>query len=428
MEYEHPASKERQKDREITMMEFEKYLLKRKEIEERRQKATVEDMDAVCSICNEGEVTPENQILFCEACNVAVHQHCYGVEKIPEGDYYCIACRHHGRDKMFQSMSESERLEARTKLPPLPVACELCTAKKGAFTRVDTSNASCDSNNAKWVHMTCAKWHGLDFVTVGDASLVEDVTQLKQFYRRKNISCRICKGMRGAYTKCRHEGCQNFCHITCAIESGICEVVHGEDVEGNQIAFNPWSLLCPDHSKIEKQESDLKRVEELVRRAKEFPVEKMPPPLLTDLGPYNKLTGEQRKVALGVSEYEDKYMADILKTKLAGVRCEVCDVIEDIHGRNLCRCDVCGSVVCHSCELFSENPGQRSFRCRGCRSRLENKDATEPQCIMCNQKGGLLVEATSAPMLKQGHWKSNPKEFERSLFKKAQWAHILCSL
>jgi len=32
------------------------------------------DMDAVCEICNDGEVTPDNQIIFCEACNVAVNQ------------------------------------------------------------------------------------------------------------------------------------------------------------------------------------------------------------------------------------------------------------------------------------------------------------------------------------------------------------------
>jgi len=46
---------------------------------------------------------------------------------------------------------------------------------------------------------------------------------------------------------------------------------------------------------------------------------------------------------------------------------------------------------------------------------------------MCNQKGGLLVKATSAPMLKQGYWNNNPKEFEKSLFTKAKWAHILCA-
>jgi len=38
------------------------------------EKERDQDMDAVCEICNDGEVTPDNQIIFCEACNVAVNQ------------------------------------------------------------------------------------------------------------------------------------------------------------------------------------------------------------------------------------------------------------------------------------------------------------------------------------------------------------------
>ena len=427
MEYESSESRQRRRDTERILMEFEDYLLKRKEIDQVRQELREEDMDAVCSICDDGDVTPDNQILFCESCNVAVHQQCYGVEKIPEGDYYCIACRHYERDKMIQSMSETSRLQARADLPPLPIVCELCPSKNGAFTRLKNLKTESDPSDAKWVHMTCAKWQGLDFVDKGDASLVEDVTKLKQLYRRNNISCCICKGMRGAYIQCREKGCENWCHITCARESGLCEVVHGEDVKGNAIENNPWTIRCPDHSTVDKKQKNMKRVEELIKASKDFPDEPKPPPLLKELGPYNKLTGKERKMALSVREYEDKYIADILKTKFAGVRCEVCDTIEDIHGRNLCRCEVCGSVICHTCELFSENPGQRSFKCYGCSSRSKQEDENEPQCGMCHQKGGLLVKATSFPMLKQGYWNKNPKEFQRSLFKKAEWAHILCA-
>jgi len=444
MEYESPEAQQQQEDKKKALSAFQEYLSKRKEIDQVLQERQEEDMDAVCSICNDGDVTPDNQILFCEACNVAVHQMCYGVEKIPDGDYYCIACRHYGHDKMIQSTCDTSRLRARAKLPPLPVVCELCPLKKGAFTRVDTSKSApksndtkmdthdvCKvvpkSNDAKWIHMTCAKWHGLDFVSKGDASLVEDVTQLKTYYRRLNRPCSICKGIRGAYVKCRHDGCDEICHITCAIESGICEVIHGEDVEGNPILSNPWSILCPKHSKIEKKPENLKCVEELVSAAKEFPLEPMPPPLIQNLRPYNKLTGEERKMALSVREYEDKYMTEILRKKLSGVRCEVCDVVEDIHGRNLCRCDVCGSVICHTCELFTDTPGQSRFRCYGCRSRLENENDTEPQCSLCNQKGGLLVKTTSAPMVHQNKWDRNPREFEKSLFTTARWVHILCA-
>jgi len=34
-----------------------------------------------------------NLIIFCEGCGTGVHQECYGVGKIPEGDWFCDACK-----------------------------------------------------------------------------------------------------------------------------------------------------------------------------------------------------------------------------------------------------------------------------------------------------------------------------------------------
>ena len=35
--------------------------------------------------------------------------------------------------------------------------------------------------------------------------------------------------------------------VTCARASGLCEVVHGEDVQG-KVEENAWTLLCPEHT------------------------------------------------------------------------------------------------------------------------------------------------------------------------------------
>ncbi|KAI0009981.1 origin recognition complex subunit 4 C-terminus-domain-containing protein [Xylariaceae sp. FL0662B] len=48
--------------------------------------------DEVCAICSKGDSEPPNEIIFCENCDMAVHQRCYNVPVIPEGDWICRNC------------------------------------------------------------------------------------------------------------------------------------------------------------------------------------------------------------------------------------------------------------------------------------------------------------------------------------------------
>lgn len=48
--------------------------------------------DEVCAICSKPDSEPPNEIIFCENCDMAVHQKCYNVPIIPEGDWICRNC------------------------------------------------------------------------------------------------------------------------------------------------------------------------------------------------------------------------------------------------------------------------------------------------------------------------------------------------
>lgn len=48
--------------------------------------------DIVCGLCAKAHSRPPNEIILCDNCDYAVHQQCYGVEEIPEGDWLCKGC------------------------------------------------------------------------------------------------------------------------------------------------------------------------------------------------------------------------------------------------------------------------------------------------------------------------------------------------
>jgi len=67
---------------------------------------------ARCAVCNEGTSLDVNAIMLCDGCDLPVHQQCYGVTEIPEGDWFCNPCA--------------------AGMKPTEVECSLCPFKGGA--------------------------------------------------------------------------------------------------------------------------------------------------------------------------------------------------------------------------------------------------------------------------------------------------------
>ena len=50
--------------------------------------------EALCAVCGDGFSAEPNLIVFCERCDVAVHQQCYGIPELPQGTQPCTAVFH----------------------------------------------------------------------------------------------------------------------------------------------------------------------------------------------------------------------------------------------------------------------------------------------------------------------------------------------
>ncbi|KFZ09109.1 hypothetical protein V502_08940 [Pseudogymnoascus sp. VKM F-4520 (FW-2644)] len=52
-----------------------------------------EEDEEVCAICENGDSEAPNEIMFCDSCDLAVHQECYNITTIPEGEWLCSDCQ-----------------------------------------------------------------------------------------------------------------------------------------------------------------------------------------------------------------------------------------------------------------------------------------------------------------------------------------------
>ena len=57
------------------------------------KQTTLKNEDQVCQVCNDGDYTDTNLIVYCSRCGICFHQNCYGITDIPEGNWVCELCK-----------------------------------------------------------------------------------------------------------------------------------------------------------------------------------------------------------------------------------------------------------------------------------------------------------------------------------------------
>ncbi|XP_073497695.1 protein Jade-1 isoform X1 [Phyllobates terribilis] len=175
------------------------------------------DEDVVCDVCQSPDGEDGNEMVFCDKCNICVHQACYGILKVPEGSWLCRTCALGVQPK-----------------------CLLCPKKGGAMkpTRSGT----------KWVHVSCALW--IPEVSIGSPEKMEPITKVSHIpSSRWALLCNLCNDKFGACIQCSVKNCRIAFHVTCAFDRGL--EMKTILTEEDEVKFKSY---CPKHSGSKKTE------------------------------------------------------------------------------------------------------------------------------------------------------------------------------
>lgn len=181
--------------------------------------------DEACNVCGDDEQAEGNEILLCdgEGCEVAVHQACYAVARVPRGKWFCDACK----DKLDLAKPN----------------CVCCPVVGGALRKVPSLGpvkaAQGYPNKKPYLHLACALWTPEILISDPEGMRGPKLDALRQ--HRVDLTCAICKQAGGAVIQCSFGVCCRSFHVLCGRHVKAAAAFRHTD--GHPLAF------CMEHSK-----------------------------------------------------------------------------------------------------------------------------------------------------------------------------------
>ncbi|VDO12321.1 unnamed protein product, partial [Brugia timori] len=149
------------------------------------------DENVCCDICRQPDCEEDDKIIFCDGCNVGVHQSCYGLDSVPSDEWLCQKCMLLGYNALPQ--------------------CVLCPLTGGAM--------KCTREGDVWAHVVCALWiYEVRFADVVHREPIANICDIP--YGRWKLRCSVCGTKQGACIQCSMETCTTAFHVCCALRSG----------------------------------------------------------------------------------------------------------------------------------------------------------------------------------------------------------------
>ncbi|WVZ65826.1 hypothetical protein U9M48_015128 [Paspalum notatum var. saurae] len=239
--------------------------------------------DAPCCVCGISGLEPCNQLIECSNCYVKVHQACYGVLKVPRGQWFCRPCKTntlnavcvlcgYGGGAMTRALKTKNILKSLLKglattsrsekyVYSLGNASSECTSLQNPLGNAHgdsimnvaniTSNFWTSTNHyssllrprtMQWVHMVCGLWTPGTKCPNAATMSAFDVSGASP--AKRNTACSICNRSGGSFIKCRDVNCSVLFHPWCAHQKGLLQ----SEPEGECNQNVGFYGRCVDHA------------------------------------------------------------------------------------------------------------------------------------------------------------------------------------